>query len=168
MSEKNAWKTIRINRLLSDAGVCSRREADQLIASGRVSVDGRRAVMGEQVSEDQRVCLDGRPVRTGQEKVLLALYKPRGIVCTTDRVREKNNIVDFVHYPVRIYPVGRLDYQTTGLLLLTNDGDLDYLLTHPKNHIPRVYEAVLRGHPTADALQELESGVKLACSVPRT
>lgn len=145
---------VRLNKYLSDAGVCSRREADRLAESGRITVDGLPALPGTRVRPGQLVCVDGKAVSSRPEKVVIALYKPRGIVCTTDRVREKDNIVDFMKYPERIYPVGRLDKDSEGLILLTNDGSLvNHILKgsmyHEKEYIVTVEkpitEAFLRG-----------------------
>ena len=116
---------IRLNKFLSDAGVCSRREADRLVEAGRVRIGGRAAVLGEKVSGEEEVLVDGTPVKGGSRKVILAYHKPAGIVCSSkNQGKEKNNIVDAVHYPVRIYPVGRLDKDSEGLIFLTNDGEI--------------------------------------------
>ena len=124
LGENTGREDMRLNKYLSDAGYCSRREADRLIAEGKVTVDGKTAQTGMRVTGDQLVKVCGKTVSRGDELVLIALNKPRGIVCTTDRKREKNNIVDYMKYPVRIYPVGRLDKDSEGLILLTNDGSL--------------------------------------------
>ena len=112
---------VRINKYLSEAGVCSRREADRQIEAGAVTVDGVCARPGTRVLPGQTVCFQGRSVSQEEERILLAFHKPAGIVCTAEK-REKNNVIDYIHYPKRIYPVGRLDKDSEGLLLLTNDG----------------------------------------------
>lgn len=114
---------IRLNKYLSEAGVCSRREADRLIESGRVTVDGKRAVPGTQVEENQEVRIGKKLINSGNEKIVLAVNKPAGIVCTEDR-REKKNIIRFLNFPVRVTYAGRLDKDSEGLLIMTNDGDL--------------------------------------------
>ena len=114
---------IRINKFLSEAGVCSRREADRHINEGNVKIDGVTAVIGAKVMPGSKVSFFGKPVENKEKRVLIALNKPVGIVCTTDR-REPDNIVDFVNYPIRIFPIGRLDKDSEGLILLTNDGDI--------------------------------------------
>ena len=115
---------IRLNKFLSEAGVCSRREADRMIEEGRITVDGRKAETGMRVRPDQEIKVGKKLISMErEEEVLLAVYKPEGVVCTTDR-REKRNIVDFVGYPVRIYPIGRLDKDSEGLILMTNIGSL--------------------------------------------
>ena len=114
----------RLNKYLSDAGVCSRRAADAAIEAGEVMVNGQPAVMGMKVSSSDQVIFRGQPVSNADKKqILIAYNKPAGIVCTAEK-REKNNIVDHLNYPERIYPIGRLDKDSTGLLLLTNQGDL--------------------------------------------
>ena len=116
--------TIRLNKYLSDAGVCSRREADRLVEEGKVRVDGEIAVMGMQIRPGQKVVCDGKPVGEKEKPVFLIVNKPRGIVCTTSDKDHAENIVEFLNYPQRIYPVGRLDKDSEGLLLMTNQGDI--------------------------------------------
>ena len=130
---------IRLNKYLSEAGVCSRREADRLIEQGKVLVDGRTAVMGMKVRPDQEIQV-GKQIIGGrrEERVLLAVYKPPGVICTTDR-REKRNIVDYVGYPARIYPIGRLDKDSEGLILMTNDGSLVNRMMRASNHHEKEY-----------------------------
>src|SRR5574344_1806926 len=114
---------IRLNKYLSEAGVCSRRAADLLIESGKVSVNGITASIGTKVLSSDQVEVEGKIVKPESEMVLIAVNKPAGIVCTAEK-REKDNIIDFIHYPIRIYPVGRLDKESQGLILMTNNGDL--------------------------------------------
>ena len=111
---------MRLNKYLSDAGVCSRREADRLTEAGEITVNGKRAETGMQVESGDVVVVKGKTVVPEEKKVYLAFNKPRGIVCTAEK-REKNNVIDYLSYPVRIYPVGRLDKDSEGLLLMTND-----------------------------------------------
>lgn len=126
----------RINKYLSSHGVCSRREADRLVADGRVLVDGKTAVMGEMVDDSNTICIDGRQISSASpEQIIIAFNKPVGIVCTTKDRHNKNNIVDYIRYPERIYPVGRLDKESDGLILLTNDGDMmDRILRSVNGH----------------------------------
>ena len=112
---------MRLNKYLSDAGVCSRREADRLTEAGESTINGKRAETGMQVESGDVVVVKGKTVVPEEKKVYLAFNKPRGIVCTAEK-REKNNVIDYLSYPVRIYPVGRLDKDSEGLLLMTNDG----------------------------------------------
>lgn len=133
---------IRLNKFLSEAGVCSRREADRQVEAGKVLINGQVAVMGQKVMPCDCVEYCGKEVRGQEEPVLLLLNKPVGIVCTAEK-REKHNIVDFVHYPTRLYPVGRLDKNSRGLILMTNQGDLVNRIMrgrnfHEKEYIVRV------------------------------
>ncbi len=140
---------IRINKYLSDAGVCSRREADRLLEAGRITVDGQKAVMGLKVREGQKIAIDGKPIAKEEDKILLAFHKPKGIVCTTSK-KDKDNIVDYIHYEKRIYPIGRLDKDSEGLILLTNRGELvDQILRgshyHEKEYIVEVNKKITKG-----------------------
>ncbi|MDO5403620.1 MAG: S4 domain-containing protein, partial [Eubacteriales bacterium] len=107
----------RINKYLSAAGVCSRREADRLVEEGRIAINGKTAIMGEKIKEGDEVCIDGRRIIQEECQILLAVNKPTGIVCTTTDKQGKNNIVDFIGYSKRIYPIGRLDKDSEGLIL---------------------------------------------------
>lgn len=126
---------VRINKFLSSAGYCSRREADRLVGEGRVFIDGNMADMGSRVMPGQKVYVDGKAVVPEEENILIAVNKPRGIVCTTTDKQGANNIVDFLGCDKRIYPVGRLDKDSEGLLLMTNDGELmNNILTGKNEH----------------------------------
>ena len=151
---------MRVNKYLSDAGFCSRREADRLTADGRVTINGSPAEMGAQVGETDIVCVDGKKITPEQKKVYLAFYKPRGIVCTAEK-REKNNVIDYLNYPVRIYPVGRLDKDSEGLLLLTNDGDLINGLMRAANYHEKEYLVRVNKPITDTFLQKMAEGVFL-------
>jgi len=151
----------RINKFLSEAGVCSRREADRIIAAGRVTIDGTVAECGSRVTEGQIVCLDGKEISAKPDRILLAFNKPQGIVCTTTDRQGKNDIVDFIGYPERIYPVGRLDKDSEGLILMTNDGAMmDKILRssngHEKEYIVRVNRPV-----TEEFIKNMSDGVYL-------
>lgn len=151
---------IRINKYLSEAGVCSRREADRQIAEGNVMVDGEIAEPGVRVLPGQRVLFCGKPVEQTEEMILLAFHKPKGIVCTTEK-REKNNVVDFIGYPKRIYPVGRLDKDSEGLLLMTNNGDIVNRIMRAGNVHEKEY-IVTVNKPVSEAfLRGLSGGVPL-------
>ncbi len=126
---------VRINKFLGSAGYCSRREADRLVGEGRVFIDGNMADMGSRVMPGQKVYVDGKVVVPEEENILIAVNKPRGIVCTTTDKQGANNIVDFLGCDKRIYPVGRLDKDSEGLLLMTNDGELmNNILTGKNEH----------------------------------
>ena len=161
LGENTGREDMRLNKYLSDAGYCSRREADRLIAEGKVTVDGKTAQTGMRVTGDQLVKVCGKTVSRGDELVLIALNKPRGIVCTTDRKREKNNIADYMKYPVRIYPVGRLDKDSEGLILLTNDGSLVNHILKARTFHEKEYVVTVDKELTDDFLNNMAGGVAL-------
>ncbi len=150
---------IRLNKFLSDAGVCSRRQGDSLIAAGRVKVDGRTALLGEKITGRENVEVDSCPVCIDDEKVVLACYKERGVVCSTvDQGRCRNNIVDRIGYHKRVFPIGRLDKDTEGLILLTNDGALVNLLLKGKHGREKEYEVKTDRRVTDEDLLLMEKG----------
>ena len=151
---------IRLNKYLSEAGVCSRREADRRIAVGDVIVDQKPAVTGQRIRVGQQVIFCGRPVIAEQEKILLLFHKPVGIVCT-DEKREKNNLTDFLHYEKRVFPVGRLDKNSHGLLLLTNQGELVNAIMRARNYHEKEYVVRIRERVTEDFLRRMREGVYL-------
>lgn len=151
----------RLNKWLSRMGVCSRREADRLIEEGRVRIDGEPAAVGQKVREGQRVVCDGRPVGEQAEPVLLAVYKPRGIVCTTSDKDRAENIVEFLKYPQRIYPVGRLDKDSEGLLLMTNQGDLVNKIMRSGNAHEKEYIVTIDRPVTDLFLKKMSAGLWL-------
>lgn len=150
----------RINKFLSESGVCSRREADRQVEAGNVSIDGRRAVMGDKVLPGQQVIFCGKQVQGEEEPVLLLVNKPVGIVCTAEK-REKNNIVDYLHYPRRIYPVGRLDKDSSGLLLMTNQGDLVNKIMRAGNYHEKEYVVTVNRKVTEEFVRGMAGGVPL-------
>lgn len=152
---------IRINKYLSEAGVCSRREADRQVELGNVTVDGVRAGIGTRILPGQEVFFCGKPVRKEEEMILLAFHKPAGIVCTAQK-REKNNVIDYIHYPKRIYPVGRLDKDSEGLLLLTNNGDIVNKIMRAGNMHEKEYLVMVNKPVTETFLRGLAGGVPLA------
>ncbi len=157
---------IRLNRYLSEAGICSRREADRRIAAGEVTVDGRTAQPGMKVSQENRVVCRGVPVTHAQEPVILAVNKPVGIVCTT-AASEPDNIVDFLHYPTRIYPVGRLDKSSEGLLLMTNQGEMTDRLLRGSNGHEKEYLVTVDRRVDGPFLAAMRSGVPILDTVTR-
>ncbi|MBS7007551.1 pseudouridine synthase [Anaerostipes sp.] len=152
---------IRINKYLSQAGLCSRRQADFYIEQGKVTVDGKTAEPGTKVTEGQEVCFGGKPVRMNRQIVYLAYNKPKGIVCTSSK-EEENNIIDAVGYPSRIYPVGRLDKDSQGLILLTNDGDAANEIMKARNYHEKEYEVTVNKRITSDFIQGMRNGVPLS------
>lgn len=158
---------IRLNKFLSDAGVCSRREADRMMEEGRVSVDGERATPGMRVTSEQRIMIDGREITREEKKVILAVNKPEGVVCTTtDRFKEEN-IVDFVGYPIRVYPIGRLDKNSTGLILMTNRGDIVNKILKASNYHEKEYVVTVNKPLTPEFLDKMQNGVPILDTVTR-
>lgn len=153
---------MRINKYLSAQGVCSRREADRLLEAGRITVDGVTAMCGQQVDDNSVICIDGS--RISDEKpqdVLMAFNKPRGIVCTTTDNQGKNNIVDYIGYDKRIYPVGRLDKDSDGLILLTNNGEITDKILRSVNEHEKEYVVKVNKKITDTFLKNMADGVYL-------
>ena len=152
---------IRLNKYLSDAGVCSRREADRLIESGVVLVDGETAVQGMKITASQIVTVRGQKVEREQEMVLLAVNKPRGVVCTTDQRWGDQTIYDLLNYPKRIFSVGRLDKDSEGLLLMTNNGDILNKIMRAGNYHEKEYVVTVDREITPEFLKKMAAGVYL-------
>ena len=157
---------IRINKFLSDCGVCSRREADRLIEEGRITVDGLKAETGMKVTEESRILLDGKPLRSRPRPVLIAVYKPAGVVTTTAE-DEPNNIVTYVGWPDRIYPVGRLDKDSEGLILMTNQGELAESIAHARGRHEKEYLVTVDKAVTREFAEKMASGVRILNTVTR-
>ena len=154
-------KGIRINKFLSEAGVCSRREGDKLVEAGRIKIDDEVATAGARVFPGQRVFVDGREVTKEEEDVVLLFHKPRGIVCTAEK-REKDNVIDYINYPIRIYPVGRLDKDSHGLLILTNQGDLTNEILKASNYHEKEYVVTVNKPITGQFMIHMQNGVYLS------
>lgn len=154
---------MRLNKYMSDAGVCSRREADRLTEQGRVTVDGKTAFVGMQVEEGQQVELDGKPIRKGKKDklILLAVNKPRGVVCSEVSQGSDVNIIEFLNYPKRITYAGRLDKDSEGLLLMTNRGDLINQMMRGANFHEKEYEVVVDRPFNERFLKDMAAGVYL-------
>ena len=163
----------RLNKFVADSGYCSRREADRLIAEGRVRVDGRPGALGDRVLPGMRVTVDGQSLSGRGEKVYIALNKPAGIVCTTDP-REPMNVVDYLDYPIRIFPVGRLDKDSEGLLLMTSDGEIINRILRAAGGHEKEYEVEIDRPVTKEFVEKMSAGVPildtvtLPCRVRRT
>lgn len=163
----------RLNKFVADSGYCSRREADRLIAEGRVRVDGRPGALGDRVLSGMRVTVDGQSLSGRGEKVYIALNKPAGIVCTTDP-REPMNVVDYLDYPIRIFPVGRLDKDSEGLLLMTSDGEIINRILRAAGGHEKEYEVEIDRPVTKEFVEKMSAGVPildtvtLPCRVRRT
>lgn len=151
---------IRLNKYLSSAGVCSRREADRLIESGRVTVDGVRAVPGTQVEDGQIVRIGKKVIKSGNEKIVLAVNKPAGIICTED-MRIKNNIIRFLKYPQRITYAGRLDKDSEGLLIMTNDGELINHMMRSRYGHEKEYKVTVDKPLTDEFIEKMSGGVRI-------
>ena len=160
IEKENQQRGIRINKYLSEAGVCSRRAADREIEAGNVKIEGRTARAGDRVQPGETVFFQGKPVEAEEEEILIAFHKPRGIVCTAQK-REKNNIIDYINYPKRIYPVGRLDKDSEGLILLTNQGGLVNRIMRAGNYHEKEYVVTVDREVTEDFLRKIRGGVYL-------
>lgn len=158
-NQQAAMEGVRLNKFLSDAGICSRRQADLYIAEGKVTVDGLPAKEGMRVRPGQKVCFMGKPIKQKEECILLLVNKPKGIVCTTKG--QKNNIVDFLNYKERIYPVGRLDVASEGLLLMTNDGDLMDGILRARNYHEKEYIVTVNRKIDDKFIKAMRNGVYL-------
>lgn len=153
---------IRLNKYLSEVGHCSRRNADKLIKEGKVTVNNIIAQLGTKVVDDDQIVVEGTLIKKNQTKmVYMALNKPKGIVCTTDKSVEKNNIISFINYHKRIFPIGRLDKNTEGLILLTNDGDIVNKILRSKNNNEKEYEVSVNKNLTNDFVQKMSSGIPI-------
>lgn len=152
---------MRINKYLSGCGIDSRRKCEQLVLDGRVRVNGKTvSALSTDVKDGDYVEVDGKAVALAQRKVYIMLNKPKGCVCTVHDEKGRKTVLDFVKLKERVFPVGRLDYDTEGLLLLTNDGELANTVTHPKNMVKKVYSVRVEGEPTEAELKRLRAGVE--------
>lgn len=150
----------RLQKVIAEKGYCSRRKAEELIAAGKVEVNGRIITeMGFKVSYEDDILVEGNQLSNKEEKVYYLLNKPRGVVTTVHDEKGRKTVIDLIPTTSRIYPVGRLDYDTTGILILTNDGNLTELLTHPKNNIEKTYVAKVNGFLSSINANKLKNGV---------
>ena len=153
----------RINKYLSEAGYCSRREADRLIFEGKVTINGKIPEIGVKVEESDQVEVKGQKIEksTRQKNIYLAFNKPQGIVCTTDRKVEPNNVIDFIKYPKRIFPIGRLDKLSEGLIFLTNDGEIVNKILRARNNHEKEYIVKVNRPINSNFIQSMSSGVEI-------
>ena len=152
----------RLQKIIARAGICSRREAEKLILAGKVSVDGKIIrELGAKADLNQKICVEGKPLTFNAEKIYLILNKPRGYVSTAHDERGRKTVLGLVDTSERVYPVGRLDLNSEGLILLTNDGDLTNLLLHPRFKVQKTYRAKISGTLTEEKLDKLRAGVEL-------
>jgi len=159
---------VRLNKYLSEIGHCSRRAADKLIDAGRIEVNGKKVEMGQKVVPTDRIEIDGVLVENLQERTIyLAFNKPVGIVCTTDTRLEKDNIIDYINYPSRIFPIGRLDKPSEGLILLTNDGDIVNKILRARNNHEKEYLVTVNKPVTKEFIEKMAQGVPILDTVTR-
>jgi len=159
---------VRINKFLSEAGFCSRREADKLINIGAVKINGKVPEMGTKVLPADVVTVDGKEVRRKENNsVYIAFNKPIGIVCTTDTGVEKDNIIDYINFPSRIFPIGRLDKPSEGLILLTNDGDIVNKVLRARNEHEKEYVVSVNKPITTDFIKRMSKGVPVLDTITR-
>ena len=151
----------RLQKVIANAGFCSRRKAEELITKGKVFVNGEKIVeLGKKVEATDVITIDGVMLKR-EEKEYILLYKPRGVVTTTSDEHGRKTVLDLIETDKRLYPVGRLDYDTTGIILLTNDGELANFLMHPKNKIDKLYIAKVKGFLTKEEVVKLSKGVSI-------
>ena len=151
----------RLQKVIAQAGICSRRKAEELITQGVITVNDKVVTeLGTKVSEKDKIMVNGKPLYNKEKLIYIVLNKPRNTIATVSDDRGRKTVIDCIEdVKQRIYPVGRLDFDTTGVLLLTNDGDLSNKLTHPSNEIDKIYIATIKGEITKDDLSLLENGV---------
>ena len=158
----------RINKYLSEVGYCSRRASDKLIDEGRVRINGAVTEKGSKVLPGDIVSVDGKKISEPKEDfIYLAFNKPIGIVCTTDTIREKNNIIDFINYPKRIFPIGRLDKPSEGLIFLTNDGDIVNKILRARNNHEKEYEVTVNKPITREFVKKMSEGIPILGTITR-
>ncbi|HYE81154.1 MAG TPA: 23S rRNA pseudouridine(2604) synthase RluF [Clostridia bacterium] len=167
-TDKNSDKndSIRINKYISEKGLCSRREADELIRQGQVTINGKKAEMGSKVYPGDIVKLEGKALKPKEPPVYLAFNKPAGIVCTTDQ-RERDNIIDFIGFPKRIFPVGRLDKESEGLIFLTSDGDIVNKILRAGNNHEKEYIVTVDKPITEGFIESMAKGVRILGTVTK-
>jgi len=160
---------IRINKYLSEVGFCSRRAADKLLEEGRITINGVVPEMGTKVSDEDEIFVDGKTIRKpkDQDFVYIAFNKPVGIVCTTDTKRELNNIIEYINHPKRIFPIGRLDKPSEGLILLTSDGDIVNKILRARNNHEKEYYVRVNKPITEKFLEKMRNGVPILDTVTK-
>ncbi len=159
--------SVSLNKYISSTGICSRREADRWIEAGRVTINGLVAQKGNRVQPGDKVAIDGKPLRSHPTRIVLALHKPPGITSTTDR-KDKDNIIDFVNYPERIFPVGRLDKASSGLILLTNDGDIVNEILREAHEHEKEYIVTVDRPLNQRFLRKMREGVPILGTVTKS
>ena len=159
---------MRINKYLSQIGICSRREADKLVDSGRIKVNDEIAVLGTKIKEGDKISIDNKLIKPKKKKtILIAFNKPKGVVCTTNRMIEKNNIIDYINFPERIFTIGRLDKLSEGLILLTNDGSVVNKILRSRNNKEKEYLVEVDKKITMDFIRQMSNGVPILNTVTK-
>ena len=166
--EENIYP-IRINKYLSEIGFCSRREADNLISNGRIIINNIQAELGQKINFNDKIFIDGEIINHNKNKKLIyiAFNKPAGIVCTTDTKIEKDNIIDYINFPSRIFPIGRLDKLSQGLIFLTNDGDIVNKILRAKNYNEKEYIVDVNKPITKDFISKMSKGIPILDTITR-
>ncbi len=159
-------ENVRINKYLSQCGVCSRREADRLLEEGKITINGIVATMGAKVSVNDTVAVNDKTVEKQDKEIIIAFHKPIGVVCTSSKA-DKNNIIDYIQYPERIYPVGRLDKDSTGLILLTNNGQLMDDILRSRNGHEKEYIVTLDKPMNHEIVKAMEQGVPILDTITK-
>tara|TARA_X000000368_G_scaffold159264_1_gene125496 strand:- start:5613 stop:6296 length:684 start_codon:yes stop_codon:yes gene_type:complete len=159
---------MRINKYLSQIGICSRREADKLVDSGRIKINDEIAVLGTKIKEGDKITIDNKLIKPKKKKtILIAFNKPKGIVCTTNRLIEKNNIIDYINFPERIFPIGRLDKLSEGLILLTNDGSVVNKVLRSRNNKEKEYLVEVNKNITTNFVRQMSNGIPILNTVTK-
>jgi 23S rRNA pseudouridine2604 synthase len=159
---------MRINKYLSQIGICSRREADKLVDSGRIKVNNEIAILGTKIKEGDKITIDNKLIKPKKKKtIFIAFNKPKGVVCTTNRLIEKNNIIDYINFPERIFPVGRLDKLSEGLIFLTNDGSLVNKVLRSRNNKEKEYLVEVNKNITTDFIRQMSNGIPILNTVTK-
>lgn len=155
-----------LNKYISETGFCSRREADKYIDQFRVTINGKEATKGNRVAEGDTVLVDGEPIKKKQTAIYLALYKPKGVTCTTD-LKDKTNIIDFVNFKTRVFPIGRLDKRSEGLIFLTNDGDIVNKILRAGNQHEKEYMVTVDKPINLEFIQKMRAGVRILGTITK-
>ena len=159
---------MRINKYLSQIGICSRREADKLVDSGRIKVNNEIAILGTKIKEGDKITIDNKLIKPKKKKtIFIAFNKPKGVVCTTNRLIEKNNIIDYINFSERIFPVGRLDKLSEGLIFLTNDGSLVNKVLRSRNNKEKEYLVEVNKNITTDFIRQMSNGIPILNTVTK-
>ena len=159
---------MRINKYLSQIGICSRREADKLVDSKRIKVNNEIAILGTKINEGDKITIDNKLIKPKKKKtIFIAFNKPKGVVCTTNRMIEKNNIIDYINFPERIFPVGRLDKLSEGLIFLTNDGSLVNKVLRSRNNKEKEYLVEVNKNITTDFIRQMGNGIPILNTVTK-